>query len=244
MRRCALEYLWNMFPTSLNYHQRVPTLVEDCYSETPLLVYKPHVLLTLAVLSTQYQLIAIRPLLYYYIAQWPMDWIAQGVPAAYMGYDHTSSPDDFRFPLPPEHAIAVLAGREKLIRLRESRVFNFMEDFTSSGMTLDLPTQGCDGEKRQETGDTCFEWLMRVWFFMSRFGFISRPSALDVMNMGQWTELRKHCCDACGERVIEHMLDGRDDVWKGIPGAFGYYTWDHVVERQRTVEKGFEADIC
>jgi hypothetical protein len=118
--------------------------------------------------------------------------------------------------------------------MRETKVFNFMEGFTSSGTTLDIPTQGCDGAKRKETGETCFEWLMRVWFFMSRFGFIARPSALDIMNMGQWAELQKNCCEACAMRVMEHMLDGRDDVWKAIPSAFGWYAWDFVVEQQKT----------
>jgi len=243
MRRCALEYLWNMLPTSLNYHQRVPTLVEDCHSENPILFYKPHVLLTLVFLSAKHQIFAILPLLYYYIAQWPIDWITDGVPAACMGYENTSSSDDYRFPLPQNLAIIVLAGREKLVQMRETKVFNFMDGFTSNGMTLDVPTDGCDGAKRKETGETCFEWLMRVWFFMSRFGFIARPSALEVMNMGQWTELQKNCCEACAMRVIEHMLDGRDDVWKAIPGAFGFYAWDRVVERQKTVEKEFEAEI-
>ena len=243
MRRCALEYLWNMFPTSLNYRQRVPTLVDDCYSEHPILFYKPHVLLTLLFLSKEYQLVAILPLLYYYIAQWPLDWITKGVPADCMEYGHTTVSGDHRFPLPRKHAIIVLAGREKLIRMRETKVFSFMEGFTSNGVTLDTPTQGCDGAKRSETGETCFEWLMRVWFFMSRFGFFARPSALEVMNMGQWKELQKNCCEECGLRVMEHMLDGRDDVWKAIPDAFGYHTWDFVVGQQKTIEQDFEAVI-
>ena len=244
MRRCVLEYLWNMLPTSLNYHQRVPTLVEDCYSENPTLFYKPHVLLTLLSLSTKHQLVAILPLLYYYIAQWPVDWIRDGVPTPRMEYDYSDPLDNGRCLLPQNHAIIVLAGRERLTRMRETKVFNFMEDFTSSGMALDMPTQGCDGAKRKGTGETCFEWLMRVWHFMNRFGFIARPSALEVMNMGQWMELRKHCCEACAERVMEHMLDGRDDVWKAIPHMFGWCTWDLVVERQKTIEKNFEAEIC
>ncbi|KAF9648420.1 hypothetical protein BDM02DRAFT_3115457 [Thelephora ganbajun] len=243
MRRCALEYLWNMLPTSLNYHQRVPTLVGDCYSENPLLFYKPYVLLTLIFLSAQHQLVAILPLLYYYIAQWPVDWITDGVPAAYMEWNNPS-PDDSRFPLPRKHIIIVLAGRERLIHMRETKVFNFMDDFTSNGTTLDIPTQGCDGAKRQETGETCFEWLMRVWFFMSRFRFIARPSALEIMNMGQWAELKGNCCEACANRVMVHMLEGRDDVWKALPSAFGYHNWDFVVERQKCVEKDFEAEIC
>lgn len=232
-----------MFPTNLNYHQRVPTLVEDCYSENPALVYKPHVLFTLILLSAQHQLVAILPLIYYYIAQWPMDWITNGVPGSHMEYDYTTTRNDFRFKLLPEHAMIVLVGREKLIRMRENTVFNFIEDFTSSGVTLDLPTRGCDGEERPETGETCFEWLMRLWYSMCRFGFIARPSALDIMNMGQWAELQKNCCKACSGRVIEHMLNGRDDVWKSIPGAFGCYTWEFVVEQQKGVEKGFGADI-
>ena len=233
-----------MFPTSLNYHQRVPSLVEGCYSNHPTLVYKPWALFTLAVLSAEFQLIAILPLLYYYIAQWPLEWITQGVPATSMEFDYASSSDSSRYQLPQHHAVTVLAGREKLIRMRESKVFNFMEGFTSNGAILDIPTLGCNGTKRQETGETCFEWLMRVWFFMYRLGSISRPSALDIMNMGQWMELQRYCCEACGRRVMEHMLGGRDDVWKSIPSAFGYHDWDHVVERQRTVEKCFEADIC
>ena len=243
MRRCALEYLWNLLPTSLNYHQRVPTLVKDCYSENPILLYKPHVLLTLLSLSTDYRLVAILPLLYYYIAQWPVDWIIDGVPAACMGFDNSSPLDYKRFSLPPKHVIIVLGGREKLIRMRETEVFNFMEGFTSSGMTLDLPTLGCDGAKRKETAETCFEWLMRVWFFMNRLGFITRPSALDIMNVGQWAELQKNCCEACAERVMEHMLNGRDAVWKAIPGVFGHYSWGDVVDRQKAMEKAFEAEI-
>lgn len=242
MRRCALEYLWNMLPTSLNYHQRVPTLVEDCYSGSPDLLYKPHVLHTLILLATQHQLVTILPLLYYYIAQWPMEWIVHGVPARFMGYNH-SSPHD-RFPLPQVHMTIVLEGREKLIRMRQKKVFNFMEDFTMSGTTLDFPTQGCDGAKREETGETCFGWLMRVWFFMVRLGTIGRPAALVTLNVGQWRELQKNCCHACGSRVMRHMLEGQDDVWKDIPGVFGYHTWDFVVEQQREVEKNFEADIC
>ena len=242
MRRCALEYLWNMLPTSLNYHQRVPALVEDCYSENPILFYKPHVLRTLLLLSTKHQLVVILPLLYYYIAQWPVDWISDGIPAASMGYNNPS-PGDERFLLPRNHAVIVLAGREKLIRMRETKVFNFMEDFTSSGVTLDIPTQGCDGAKRQETGETCFQWLARVWYFMNRFGFIARPSALEIMNMGQWTELQKNCCEACAQRVMEHMLDGRDDVWTAIPRIFGCHTWGLVVEQQKTIEESFGADI-
>ena len=244
MRRCALEYLWNMLPTSLNYHQRVPSLVEGCYSEHSSLVYKPYVLFSLAVFSKEFQLVAMLPLLYYYIAQWPADWITHGVPAASMEFDYTGASDRSRYQLPLTHAVTVLAGREKLIRMRERKVFNFMEGFTSSGMTLDLPTLGCDGGKRKETGETCFEWLMRIWFFMSRHGSISRPSALDIMNMGQWKELQQYCCEACGRRVMEHMLAGRDEVWKEIPITFGYLNWDSVVERQRIVEKCFEADIC
>ena len=244
MRRCALEYLWNMLPTSLNYHQRVPTLVEDCYSENPILFYKPHVLLTLLLFSTKHQLVAILPLLYYYIAQWPVDWISDGIPTACMGYNNSSPLDNERFPLPRKHAIIILVGREKLTRMRETKVFNFMEGFTSSGMTLDVPTQGCDGAKRQETGETCFEWLMRVWYFMNRSGLIARPFALEIMNMGQWTELRKNCCEACAKKVMEHMLDGRDDVWKAIPSMFGCHTWDFVVEQQKTIEGSFEAEIC
>ena len=127
--------------------------------------------------------------------------------------------------------------------MRETRVFNFMEGFTSSGVKLDRPTPGCDTAKREETGETCFEWLMRVWFSMSCSGFIARPSALEIMNMGQWAELQKNCCEACAKRVMEHMLGGRDDVWEAIPGAFGYHSWDTVIKEQRAVEEGFEAEI-
>ena len=243
MRRCALEYLWHMLPTSLNYHQRVPSLVDDCYSEHPILVYKPYILYSLALISAEYQLVAVLPLLYYYIAQWPVDWITHGVPADSMESPNPGPTDNFRYQLPRIHAVTVLAGREKLIRMRENKVFNFIEGFTLSGMTLDFPTLGCDGAKRQETGGTCFEWLMRVWFFMNCQGSIARPSALDIMNMGQWMELQKYCCEACGTRVMEHMLRGRDDVWKDIPSAFGYDSWDLVIQEQRNVEKCFEADI-
>lgn len=160
-----------------------------------------------------------------------------------MGYDGPGSPHDL-FPLSPKHKIIVLAGRERLIQLRETNVFNFMEDFTTSGTALDFPTLGCDGAKRKETGETCFEWLMRVWFFMNRSRHIARPSALEIMNMGQWMELQKNCCESCGWRVMGHMLNGRDIVWKGIPSVFGCYTWDIVVEQQKDVEKDFEAEIC
>ena len=128
--------------------------------------------------------------------------------------------------------------------MRESQVFSFMEKFTISGTTLDLPTLGCDGSERQETGVTCFEWLMRVWFFMNSKGSIAHPSALDIMNMEQWMELQKYCCKACARVTMEHMLGGRDNVWKDIPSAFGYHSWDLVIQQQRIVEKCFEADIC
>lgn len=232
-----------MLPTNLNYHQRVPTLVEDCYSEHSTLFYKPHVLLTLISLSTRYRLVAILPLLYYYIAQWPLDWITEGVPTCRMECGDPHLYGHERYSLPQEHALIVLGGREKLSQMRETKVFNFMEGFTSSGVTLDVPTQGCDERKRKETGETCFEWLMRVWFLMSRIGFITRPSALDIMNMGQWKELQKNCCEVCAQRVMEHMLDGRDDVWEEIPGIFGYDTWDHLVEQQKDIEQDFEAEI-
>jgi len=161
-----------------------------------------------------------------------------------MGYGVPSPHDPEQYPLPLKHAIIVLGGRDKLIRMRETRVFNFVESFTSSGIVLDVPTEGCDRRKRKETWETCFEWLMRVWFFMSRCGFTARPSALDIMSMGQWKELRKNCCEACAQRVMEHMLDGRDYVWKAIPGIFGGETWDLVVEQQKEIEKDFEAEIC
>ena len=244
MRRCALEYLWNMLPTNLNYHQRVPSLVEDCYSKNPSLVYKPCILYSLAVISAEYQLVAVLPLLYYYIAQWPIDWITHGVPAASMESPYPGAPDDCLYRLPRKHAVTVLAGREKLIRMRVTKVFNFMNDFTISGTTLDVPTLGCDGAERQESGGTCFEWLMRVWFDMNAKDSIAHPSALDIMNMGQWMELQKYCCKACGMEVVRHMLGGQDDVWQGIPSAFGYYSWDLVIQQQRDVEKCFEADIC
>jgi hypothetical protein len=243
MRRCALEYLWNMLPTNLNYHQRVPCLVEDCYSDNPSLVYKPYVLFALALLAEEHKLVAILPLLHYYIAQWPMDWIIQGVPGDCMGYG-IPAPPHLRFPIPSSLATVVFAGREVLIRMREQHVFNFMEEFTSSGTVLDLPTQGCDGAKRQETGETCFEWVTRVWFFMTRIGFTARPSALEIMNMGQWAEFQRNCCEACGTRVMEHMLDGRDHVWENIPRVFGHQTWDLVVKQQKIVESDFEAEIC
>jgi hypothetical protein len=239
MRRCALEYLWTMFPTNLNYHQRVPTLVEDCYSENPILFYEPHVLISLVTLAKQYNLIAILPLLCYYIAQWPVDWIAHRVPKKSLGL--VSSCLDFDFRLPKSLATTILAGREKLIRMRETQVFNFIEAFTSNGTTPDFPIQGCDGEKRAETGETCFQWLMRVWFCMRRHGFIARPDALDIMNMGQWTELKKHCCQSCAKMVITHMLTGRDGIWDSLPSVFGYGDWTHVVEQQKKVEKEFEA---
>ena len=243
MRRCALEYLWNMLPTSLNYHQRVPSLVEDCYSQNPILFYKPHVLISLIELSQRHKLVAILPLLYYYVAQWPVDWIAEGVPASSMEFDHPS-PDDSRFPLPQSTVITVLAGREKLTRMRETKVFNFIQDFTSSGTALDVPIEGCNGEKRKETKEPCFQWLMRVWYYMNSYGFITRPSALDIMNMGQWEELKKYCCEVCARKVMEHMLTGRDEVWSTLPRLFGFYDWDDVVERQKKVEEEFVAVIC
>jgi hypothetical protein len=241
MRRCALDYLWNMLPTSLNYHQRVPTLVEDCYSEDPILLYKPHVLLNLVALAKRHQLIAILPLLCYYIAQWPVDWITDGVPATCMGFDHPSG--NSRFPLPRNLVITILAGREELIRMRETKVFNFMEAFTSGGTAPDIPVEGCDGGKRQETGETCFQWLMRVWFLMVRLRFIARPAALEIMNMGQWAELKKYCCEACAKRAVGHMLTGRDVVWDALPSVFGYHDWTYVVEQQKRVEEDFEAVI-
>ena len=241
MRRCALEYLWNMLPTSLNYHQRVPTLIEDCYSEDPILFYKPHVLLRLVKLARDYKLIAMLPLLYYYIAQWPVGWITDGVPAASMGCDLPF--DDPASPLPTDLAFTILAGREELRRMRESRVFNFMEAFTLSGTAVDIPVEGCDREKREETGETCFQWLMRVWFYMRRFGFIACPNALDIMNMGQWAELKKHCCEGCAKRAIEHMLIGRDGVWDALPSLFRLRDWTDVLERQKKEEASFEGPI-
>lgn len=241
MRRCALEYLWNMLPTNLNYHQRIPTLVGDCYSEDPILFYKPHVLLRLVALAKRHQLIVILPLLYYYIAQWPVDWITDGVPATSLGFDLPSNDPSFR--LPRSLVVTILVGREKLIRMRESRVFNFIEAFTTSGTAVDDQVEGCDGGKRQETGETCFQWLMRVWFYMGRLGVIARPAALDIMNMGEWAELKKHCCEACAKRVIEHMLTGRDDVWHDLPGVFGHRDWTHVVEEQKKAEAEFEAAV-
>ncbi|KAF9783835.1 hypothetical protein BJ322DRAFT_881742 [Thelephora terrestris] len=243
MRRCALEYLWNMLPTSLNYHQRIPSLVEDCYSENSTLVYKPHVLISLIELSEQHKLIAILPLLYYYIAQWPLDWITDGVPATSMEFEYRSC-EGYRFSLPQKEVVTILAGREKLIRMRETHVFNFIQDFTSSGTALDVPIDGCNGEKRKETGETCFQWLMRVWYYMNSYGFITRPTALDIMNMGQWAELKKYCCEVCAKKVMEHMLTGRDEVWNTLPRLFGFYNWDDVVKKQKKVEEEFEAVIC
>jgi len=242
MRRCALEYLWNILPTSLNYHQRVSCFVDGCYSKNTILVYKPYILYSLALIATEYQLIAILPLLYYYIAQWPIDWITDGVPPSAMETSCRGAPDNSRYLLPQTHTLKILAGREKLIRMRESKVFNFMEDFTISGTTLDFPTLGCDGEKK-EAGVTCFEWLMRVWFIMNRDGFISRPSALDIMNMKQWMELQDYCCGACGRRVMKYMLKGRDCVWEDIPRTFGHGSWDTVIGEQREVEGRFGAVI-
>lgn len=240
MRRCALEYLWNMLPTSLNYHQRVPTFVQGCYSGDPILFYKPHVVLSLVALAKQHRLMVILPLLCYYIAQWPVDWITDGVPAASMGFD--LPPNDSPSRLPRSLVIIILAGREKLIRMRETKVFNFMEAFTLSGTTVDVPIEGCDGKERPETGETCFHWLMRVWFYMGCLGLIACPAALDIMNMGQWTELKKYCCEACAKMVIEHMLTGRDAVWDALPSVFGYCDWAYVIEQQKNTEERFETE--
>ena len=230
-----------MLPTNLNYHQRIPTLVEDCYSEHSDLFYKPHLLLNLAALAKRHQLITILPLLYYYIAQWPIEWITDGVPVTAMEFN--SPPNDPGVRLPQSLVVTILAGREKLIRLRETKVFNFMESFTLNGTSIDFPIGGCDGEKRQKTGETCFQWLMRAWFFMGRSGFIARPAALDIMNMGQWAELKRHCCEPCAKRVMEHMLTGRDDIWDALPSVFGYHDWTYVLEQQQKVEEEFEAVI-
>ena len=244
MRRCAMEYLWNMLPTSLNYHQRVPTLVEDCYARNPIYLYQPHVLRSLALLSVRYNIIAILPLLYYYIAQWPLDWITDGVPAKSMRPDDPSpSPDGSRFPLPDFQVITILAGRAKLIQMRETKVFNFTDDFTSNGTEIQMPIKGCDGEKRKESGGTCFQWLMQLWFYMVRIGHIASPAALEVMNMGQWEVLKKNCCEACSRKVMEHMLAGRDEVWDALPGIFGLRSWEGVLERQKEVEAEFEKEF-
>ena len=242
MRRCALEYLWNMFPTNLNYHQRVPCFVADCYfDDDPSLLYKPHVLLALVELAEQHKLIVIQPLLYYYIAQWPLDWLIHGVPISDLGLGLPSDHPPFR--LPQDLAITILAAREDLIRMRQTNVFNFMRPFTTNGTSNDIPIKGCDGKKSKRTGETCFQWLMRVWFSMSEQGFISGPAALEIMTTGQWTELKKFCCEACAKAVMEHMLNGRDEVWDALPSLFEYQDWKDVVEQQKKVEADFEADI-
>ena len=231
--------MWSMLPTSLNYYLHYPTPVEGCYSEDHTRSYKPHVLLNLVSLAQRYQLVAILPLLHYCIAQWPVDWITYGVPPSFMGFDPPFNNSCLR--LPPDLVYTIIAGREKLIRMRETWVFNFMEAFTSNGTAVDIPIEGCDGERRQ--GETCFKWLMQVWFHMGRFGFIARPAALDIMNMNQWAYFKENCCKACARRAISHMLIGRDDVWDALPSVFGYHDWTDVIERQRKVEEAFETVI-
>ena len=241
MRRCALEYLWGMLPTNLNYHQRVPSLIEDCYSEDPTLLYKPHILLRLVKLAEQHKLIAILPLLYYYIAQWPLDWITDGVPAASMESDLPSR--DSRIPFPSDLAIIILAGREKLMRIRGLRSSISWKLLPLPGRQPTFPSTDAIGRRDKDTEETCFQRLMQVWFYMDRVGFIARPAALDVMNMGQWAELKMYCCEACAKRTAEHMLAGRDYIWDAPPNVFRFRSWKDVVEQQKKVEEAFAAVI-
>ena len=60
-------------------------------------------------------------------------------------------------PLLREEATIALASQGKPIRMRETEFFDFMEGFTTSGVMLDKPTQGCDSAKREEAGETSFE---------------------------------------------------------------------------------------
>lgn len=121
--------------------------------------------------------------------------------------------------------------------MREAKVFNFMEAFTTSGTAIDLPIEGCHGKERKETGGTCFQWLKQVLFHMGCSGFIARPATLDIMNMGQWAEFEKHCCKTCAIKAISHMLADRDRVWDALPSVFGYHDWAYIVGQQKKVEE-------
>jgi len=240
MRRCALEYLWNMFPTSLNYHHRIPCFVSDCYSDDPSLLYDPYLLYTVIQMADEHRLLFVLPLLYYYIAQWPLDWISEGLPGWEMP-DILPGTRDRRFKLPQEHAIRILKGRSLLIEARREIVFNYVSEF-SSGVKLEHPTPGCP-QTVLDNGETCFGWLVRVHTYLRKEKYIDKPNALEIMNTAQWKAFRKHLCDACAKRVMRHMLKGRDEVWESLPKWFGCKSWEEALGDQHENEAQLSAVI-
>lgn len=256
LRRCAIEYLWNMFrklftnyishfhslvpATSLNYHHKVPCFVADCYAEDPALLYEPSLLYDAIQLSDEYKIVTILPMVYYYIAQWPIEWITEGLPSSEM-IDVARYNQKKRYKMSATHVIRILRGRTLLTEARRDRVFSFLDQFTT-GTKLENPTAGCPLTE-DESGDTCFDWLMRVHMYLSRQKVFDRPNALEIMNAAQWVAFRKHLCNPCAQRVLKHILRGRDEVWMHVPGWFNCKSWEEVLEDQNLIEATLVADI-
>jgi hypothetical protein len=188
----------------------------------------------------EYDLSIVLPLLYYYIAQWPLDWITDGLPGSYLHNIPTEEKGRL-YKLPAKHAIKVLKGRSLLIEARRELVFNYIGEFSSS-TKIEKPTPGCPQTER-DSGETCFGWLMRVHLYLTKEKHIDKPNALEIMNMAQWAAFRKHSCDACAKKVMRYMLKGRDRVWENLPSYFGCKSWEVCLGDQQALELDMSATI-
>jgi hypothetical protein len=192
MRRCALEYLWNMFPTSLHYHHRVPCFVEGAYFSDHTLVYHPGLLYQVLLMAEEHQLVAILPLLYYYIAQWPNDWIARGLPREYM-IGLKPEQEKRYFKIPYRHQFRIVLGKISLTNTRHDLAFNFIDEFTT-GSKLEHPTVGCPWAE-EDGPETCFKWLLQVDDYLRKPKFLNKPNALEIMNTAQWEAFGSICAN-------------------------------------------------
>lgn len=204
------------------------------------MLYAPSILFDAIYLADEYKLVTILPLVYYYIAQWPVEWITDGLPGWEMP-EAAESDQEKRFKLPVQHIIRILKGRNALIDARRDQIFNFLDQFTT-GTKLETPTLGCPMTEGQG-GETCFDWLMRVHLYLRRQKFVDKPNALEVMNAAQWAAFRKHLCDPCAKRVLKHMLHGRDEVWVHVPGWFSCKPWEEILRDQKSIEAKLVAEI-
>ncbi|RDB17623.1 hypothetical protein Hypma_001062 [Hypsizygus marmoreus] len=181
-------------------------------------------------LFREYNIPSLTPMAYYYAAQLSVQDIVHGVVRR----------DGEREVLCPYDMTQVITGRELLKLSRRTVLFGWLNNLTRDGRHV-KPSEECTELPLESSGDTCFNYLMRMLMDFNRNLFLdSRTDALQSLPQVSNVFLTRHLCASCRVRVQEQMEAAIQANWQELPNYFGFKGWQDVMDRQKSVDAGWD----
>ncbi|TFK44497.1 hypothetical protein BDQ12DRAFT_708429 [Crucibulum laeve] len=230
LRLLCLEALELLFPKSADACSSRP-IITGITSKTERALFRRRFPFQAIKLFYECDVPALLPSAYYHAAQLSIEDIVNGIPLL----------DGSKEVVPQNEVVKIMKGRESLKTARRTILYRWLSDKVGHGQG----SRGCAKCPRLaiKGADTCYMFLMRMFFDFHRAGFFdSKSNALEVLSDDAMQSLSDYLCEPCWTNVQLKIKEGLWGVWEQLPLYFGWTGWSEIDIEQKRIDDGWNDD--